>query len=507
LESGHSLGGTWYWNRYPGSRCDVESRDYSYSFDPGLEVDWTWSERFASQPEILQYLNFVADRYSVQELIDFDATVSQATYDDTAARWVLTVGTSRTIRARFCVAASGPLSIPQVPSLDGLAAFSGTVLHTGRWPHERVSFEGQRVAIVGTGSSGIQLLPEVAAEADQVVVFQRTPNFSVPSHNRLITDNEAQELRAESPARRRASRESKLGYPLPAVTAKWHNRSVLDVSDAERETAFETAWAYGGPTFTRAFSDVVLNPRSNELTADFVRNKIQRTVVDRVTAAKLQPVTYPIGTKRICVDSGYFETFNHPHVSLVDVLDDPIKEVHPRGLRTRLSDHEVDTLILATGFDAMTGALRRMDIRGRGGLPLRDAWHEGPRTYLGLMTSGFPNLFIIGGPGSPSVFAQMFLTSEQQADWITGCISYLVNRGIDAIEADQGAQQRWSDHVNDVASQTLLLQANSWWIGANIPGKPRVFMPYAGGLTRYREECERVATEGYEGFALNAPMN
>lgn len=497
FEAGGGVGGTWYWNRYPGARCDVESLEYSYSFDDALQQEWEWSERYASQPEILRYLEHVADRFDLRRHFQFDTRIESAIFDDDDQRW--TVATSRTdhVSAQFLVMATGCLSSANLPHLPGLDEFAGEVFHTGRWPHEPVSFRGKRVGVIGTGSSGIQSIPVIAEEADALVVFQRTPNYSVPARNAPLDADEQQHVKADYASLRAANRQSMTGFgtrnPPPGASA-------LVVDEHERQRDYEARWERGGLFFLGTYADVPFDARANETAAAFVRSKIHEIVRDPDTAARLTPAQV-IGCKRLCLDSGYFETFNRRNVRLVDIRTTPIEALTADGVVVDGELFELDCLVFATGFDAMTGALLAVDIRGRGGVSLRDAWAAGPRTYLGLGVPDFPNLFTITGPGSPSVLTNMVVSIEQHVEWITGCIDHLRSTGRRTIEATPAAADQWVAYVNSVADLTLFPTCNSWYLGANVPGKPRVFMPLPG-FQPYAATCDTVAANGYEGFML-----
>jgi len=492
------VGGTWYWNRYPGARCDVESMQYSYSFSEELQQEWQWSEIFAGQPEILRYANFVADRLDLRRDMRFETRVTAAVFDEATNRWTVRTDRGDTVSAHYCVMATGCLSAARMPDLPGLDSFKGKTYHTGHWPHEGVDFTGLRVGIVGTGSSAIQSIPVIASQAAHVTVFQRTPNFSIPSRNGPMPEAYAQSWKSNYPTRRaeaRASRNGILAYP--------NDQSAIETPEPERLTIYEQRWASGGTTFMAAFNDLIFNKASNDTAAEFVRGKIREMVKDPAKAELLAPTSHPIGTKRICVDTDYYLTYNQPNVDLVDVRATPIEAVTPDGLRVGDQEYPFDAIVFATGFDAMTGALTRMGIVGRNDETLADQWQAGPRTYLGLMTAGFPNMFMITGPGSPSVLSNMIVSIEQHVDWIADCLSHLTNRQLDCIEPTRAAQEAWVEHVNEVAYTTLYPSAASWYMGANIPGKPRVFMPYIGGVGAYRQKCDAVAARGYEGFALS----
>jgi cyclohexanone monooxygenase len=499
-EQGGDVGGTWYWNRYPGARCDVESMQYSYSFSDELQREWDWSERYAPQHEILRYANHVADRFKLRPDIQLDTRVDRAAFDENANNWSIATSDGETVIANYVVLATGCLSNARVPDIKGLSNFKGKVYHTGHWPHEPVDFTGQRVGVIGTGSSGIQSVPVIAGQASHLTVFQRTANFSIPARNAALTSEEREAVRAKYPEIRRFAREEARN----GIYTEMPDKGALDDGDNERRSKYEARWSYGGLTFMAAYNNLALDKAANDTAANFVREKIAEIVRDPQTAKLLQPNNHPIGSKRICVDTDYFATFNRENVTLVDIRSNPIEEILPNAVRTREKDYEVDALVLATGFDAMTGSVEKIDIRGRQGQTLNQKWAEGPKTYLGLMSAGFPNLFIITGPGSPSVLSNMMVSIEQHVDWITDCIGYMRDRGFEAMEAKREAEDNWVAHVNEVAHTTLYPQANSWYMGANIPGKPQIFMPYIGGVGVYRQICNDVAAKGYEGFAMTA---
>ena len=498
-EAGDGVGGTWYWNRYPGARCDVESMQYSYSFSEELQQEWQWSERYPRQDEILAYINHVADRFALRPDIQLQTRVSSARYDEDAQRW--SVGTDRgdRVTARFVISAGGCLSAARVPDVLGLSDFKGQWYHTGGWPHETVDFSGKRVAVIGTGSSGIQIIPAIARQASQVVVLQRTPNFSIPAWNRPLPQQEQQAWKVNYAQHRDKARNTRSG-----ILYEYSQRAASDVSEEERQQEYERRWKRGGANYTHAFNDLFTNKASNDSAAEFVRNKIRATVKDPTTAAILAPTDHPIGTKRICVDTDYYATFNLPHVSLVDLRATPIEAVVPGGIRTKAATYALDAIVFATGYDAVTGALDRIDIRGKRGQTLKDKWSHGPRTYLGLMVAGFPNLFLITGPGSPSILTNVVVAIEQHVDWIARCLQHMQAKDLGVAEPEAGAEQEWVAHVNEVASKTLFPTTNSWYMGANIPGKPRAFLPYIGGFANYTVICEQVVTDGYKGFRLDA---
>jgi len=499
-EQGGDVGGTWYWNRYPGARCDVESMQYSYSFSEELQQEWNWSERYAPQPEILKYANHVADRFNLRSDIQLNTRVDRAAFDETAGQWSVTTSDRKNVTAKYVVLATGCLSNARMPDIKGLSDFKGKVYHTGHWPHEPVNFTGLRVGVIGTGSSAIQSVPIIAEQASRLTVFQRTPNFSIPARNAPLTTQEREAFRARYPEIRRFAREEARN----GIYTEMPDRGALDDGDNERRSKYQARWERGGLTFMSVYNNLGLDKAANDTAADFVREKIAQIVRDPETAKRLQPNNHPIGSKRICIDTDYFATFNRPNVTLVDIRTSPIEEITANAVRTGGKDHEVDALVLATGFDAMTGSVAKIDIRGRDGQTLNQKWAEGPKTYLGLMSAGFPNLFIITGPGSPSVLSNMIVSIEQHVDWIADCIVYMRAQGLDTMEATPEAEDKWVAHVNEVAHTTLYPQANSWYMGANIPGKPQIFMPYIGGVGVYRQICNDVAAGGYEGFAMTS---
>ena len=499
-EQGGDVGGTWYWNRYPGARCDVESMQYSYSFSDELQQEWNWSERYAPQPEILRYANHVADRFKLRSDIQLNTRVDRAEFDENASTWQVTTSDGATVTAKFVVLATGCLSNARMPDIKGLSDFRGKVYHTGHWPHEPIDFTGLRVGVIGTGSSAIQSVPVIAEQARHLTVFQRTANFSIPARNAELTAEERDAFRKNYPEIRRFAREEARN----GIYAELPDRGALDDGDNERRAQFEQRWSKGGLTFMLAYNNLLLDRAANDTAASFVREKIAEIVRDPETARKLQPEDHPIGSKRICVDTDYYATFNRPNVTLVDIRSDPIEKILPNAVRAGGRDYSVDALVLATGFDAMTGSVAKIELRGRHGQTLNQKWAEGPKTYLGLMSAGFPNLFIITGPGSPSVLSNMIVSIEQHVDWITGAIAFMRDRGLEVMEATKEAEDKWVAHVNEVAQLTLYPQANSWYMGANIPGKPRIFMPYIGGVGVYRRICNEVAAKGYEGFVMRA---
>ena len=499
VDKAGDVGGVWYWNRYPGARCDVESMQYSYSFDEALQQEWKWGERFAAQPQIMAYAAHVAERFDLRRHIRFNTGVTAAHYDEAAARWQVHTDRGERISARFCIMATGCLSATRRPELTGLDSYRGQTYHTGDWPHDGVDFSGQRVGVIGTGSSGIQVIPMLAAQAAQLVVFQRTPNFSVPARNAPMDEDYERSWKDNYAAlRERARVDTTSGTVYDKSTQKAH-----EVAPPDRQREYERRWKKGGVNFMHSFTDLLVDERSNATAADFVRAQIRATVRDPAVADLLAPKDHPIGAKRICVDTDYYATYNRANVTLVDLRAAPIERVTPMGLQTRDGqEHRLDSIVFATGYDAMTGALLNIDITGRGGRKLVAEWQGGPRSCLGLMVAGFPNLFTVTGPGSPSVLSNMIFAIEQHVDWITRCMGWMRARGLATIEADAQAQEDWVAHVNEVADKTLFPRANSWYVGANVPGKARVFMPYAGGVVPYRRKCDDVAAKGYQGFSF-----
>lgn len=501
LEAGSDVGGTWYWNRYPGARCDIATTDYQFTWDPELHEQWTWSEKHATQPEILEYAKFVAKKHDLYSGIDFETRVEQATWDDATKRWHIRTSTGETITCRHYVMATGCLSVPKDPDIPGTDRFRGEVYVTGRWPHEGVDFTGKRVAMIGTGSSGIQSLPIIAAQAAEVVVFQRTPNFSMPAFNGPQPPDRVARLQADRAAYEAEARMSLTGVPLPMSTV-----SALAVDEETANTLLEEAWNKGELlALQTVFSDSGINRAANDVVAEFMRSKIRSVVKDPEVAELLSPRGYAFGTKRPCMDSGYYETFNLPHVRLVDLHSQPIRTITETGIEFGDEAKDFDAIVYATGFDAMTGAIVAVDITGRDGVTLKQKWEYGPLTYLGLTTVGFPNFFMITGPGSPSVFTNMMVSIEQHVEWIRDTLVDLRDRDVDTIEPTPTAEEGWRQHCIDCADITLLTDTDSWYMGANVPGKPRVLMPYAGGVARYRTVCDEVRAKDYLGFQLTGP--
>lgn len=508
LEAGDDVGGTWYWNRYPGARCDVPTIEYSYSFSKELEQEWDWAEVMSAQPEILDYANHVAERFDLRRDIQFNTRVASATWDEDAAEWTIRTDREETFASRYCVMATGCLSVPLFPDIEGRDSFTGPAVHTGLWPKKGVDLEGKRVGIIGTGSSGVQAIPEIAGAARELTVFQRTAVYTLPANNRPLDPEVREAVKAHYEEIRALQRDSQVG--ISGWSAKQVGRvgisgaqRVLNILDTSVEDRLKAIDRYGFSAIS-AYADVRTDPEANEIACELYREKVRAVIDDPHKAEKLCPRGYPIGCKRQVFDTGYYEAFNQEHVKLVDVKAEPIERITPTGIETERDSYTFDVLIFATGFDAMTGALNRIDIRGRRGRSLREKWADGPKAYLGIQSEGFPNLFMITGPGSPSVLSNMLVSIEQHVDWVNDCIDYLDANGVRSIEPQADAEEAWVAHVNEVAQGTMLTAptCNSWYLGANVPGKPRIFMPYVGGVGRYRRKCEEVAANGYEGFSL-----
>ena len=497
FEAGDDVGGTWYWNRYPGARCDVESMEYSYSFDEALEQEWHWTERYATQPEILRYVQHVADRFDLKRDIAFSTRVTAATFDEASDLWTVETDRGDKLTAQYCIMATGCLSTPNRPDIPGLDDFAGGVYQTGLWPHEGVDFSGQRVAVIGTGSSAIQAIPVIAREAAQVTVFQRTPNYVAPAHNHPISAEYEQDVKANYRQRRQQMLQ---GYFGAIAHGNPSSAPSMSVSDEERTALYEEGWQQGGLGILGSFPDLLFDRAGNETLAEFVRGKVREKVTDPKVAELLCPKDHPVGSKRMCIDTGYFETFNRANVALVDLNAEPIERITAHGLKTTQREFEFDAIVLATGFDAITGTLAKIAITGRGGRTLAQKWTSGPEAYLGLMAEGFPNLFLITGPGSPSVLSNMMVSIEQHVRMIADCLETL---GGKTIEATPAAEHAWVEHGNAVAAPTVYPDGKSWYTGANIPGKPRTFMAYIGGVPGYRAICEAIDRDGYHGFAID----
>lgn len=495
FERGGDVGGTWYWNRYPGARCDVESLQYSYSFDEQLQQDWHWPEKFSAQPDILAYANHVADRFNLKKDIEFNIEVKASWFDENLKTWKITTNTGEEINAQYFIMATGCISTTQIPNIKGLSDYVGNTFHTGDWPHEEVDFSGQSIAVIGTGSSGIQSIPVLAKQAKKLTVFQRTPNYSIPSQNEPMTKKYERSWKDVYSERRKEMR-----YSAHGSLKDLNDVPALSVDEDQRQELYTKRWAIGGTGFLGSFNDLLTNADANYTAAEYVRQQIKRVVKDKETAEILCPRSYPIGTKRICIDTGYFETYNRENVKLVDISKKPIQRLVTDGIIVDDQLYPFDSIIFATGFDAMTGSIFNVDIKGRGGLALKEKWNAGPKTYLGLMSASFPNLFMITGPGSPSVKSNMIMSIEQHVDLVIETLLSMRRKGLSVVEPELEAENKWVDHVQEVANKTLFPQANSWYMGANIPGKPRLFMPYIGGVGAYREICEEIVANNYRGF-------
>jgi cation diffusion facilitator CzcD-associated flavoprotein CzcO len=501
FETGTGVGGTWYWNRYPGARCDSESYMYCLTFSEELLQDWNWSGKYPEQPEILSYINHIADRFDLRRNIQFDTKVTSAKFNEVTNLWDVETNQGDRVTAQYLITGIGCISTGNVPDIKGLETFEGERYHTGSWPHEEVKFAGKRVAVIGTGSSGIQAIPVIAKTADSLTVFQRTPQYTIPARHgtvdRKFLEEEVKPNYAEILEK---ARWSKTGFPI-----EYSERSALEATAEERQEAYEAGWAEGGHKFLWAsFKDIGTDRRANDTAAEFIRAKIREIVKDPETVEKLLPTDHPLGSKRALIDTDYFETYNRENVELVDIRHSPIQQITPTGIKTEDEEFEFDMIVFATGFDAMTGTFHKMDIRGRNNVSLKDKWAEGPKTYLGLQVTDFPNMFMITGPGSPSVLSNMTVAIEQHQDWIRDFIDYMDKHDIQVSEAEPQAQDDWVAHVNTLAESTMFMLADSWYLGANIPGKPRVFMPYVGGIGTYRTKCNEIAENGYEGFVLTS---
>ncbi|MBT5913129.1 MAG: NAD(P)/FAD-dependent oxidoreductase [Rhodospirillaceae bacterium] len=503
-EAGDGVGGTWFWNRYPGCRCDVESMEYSYSFDDDLQQEWVWPERYGTQPVILEYINHVAKRFDLMRDVQLNTRITQAVFCEKKHLWTITTNNGEQITAPICIMAAGNLSTPRKPDFPGLDNFKGDWYHTGLWPKEGVDFTDKRVGVIGTGSSGVQMMPHIAAQAKHLTVFQRTANFSLPARNAPLDPEKERKHKEEYRERRLAAYNTPFGiagYPPP-------DKSALEATEEERRAIYEDKWQEGGSiSYLFAYKDLLLNKDANDTASDFVRNKIRATVNDPNTAELLCPDNHPIGTKRLILDSHYYEIFNQSNVKLVDVKSAPIQEITPNGIKTTESEYQLDAIAFATGFDAMTGAIKEIDVRVDGGTTIEEQWDSGPRTYLGLMVAGLPNMFMITGPQSPGVKSQMILSIEWHINWVANCLSYMRDNNHTRVVAEVEAQQQWVDHVREVADSTLYPLANSWYMGANIPGKARVFMPYVAGVEAYTKECNRVTQNGYQGFEFSTNIS
>lgn len=497
FETGGDVGGVWYWNRYPGARVDLPSIDYSFSFSREIEQEWTWSEQFAAQPELLAYFNFVADRLDLRKNIQFNTRVTRAAWDDEQAVWRVTTSRGETFEATYCVMATGPLSVPKDPEIPGIERYKGELLRAARWPHTPVSYAGKRVGVIGTGSTGIQIVQEIGPQVGELFVYQRTPSFTMPMRNQALEPDYVAEVKRNYPVMREISRNSAVGGLRPQST-----RAFFSVTPSQRKVLLEDAWKNGGLAMLGTFADLLINPEANEHVAEFVRGKIGEVVKDPVTAEKLKPKGYPIFARRPCLDTSYYETYNQPNVHLVDCLEDPILEITEKGVRTQSGEIELDMLILATGYDGLTGALLAFDVVGRDGHTVNQHWKEGARSYLGLMMPGFPNLFMTTGPNGPAALANIVRISENDVDWYADLIRHMQKNGLAAVEPTREAEDRWMEHVYTLGQRSLLTKAQTWYVGANVSGKPKGLSLYTGGFQKYREHCTLAAQDGYRNFTF-----
>jgi cation diffusion facilitator CzcD-associated flavoprotein CzcO len=497
VEAGGNVGGVWYWNRYPGARCDLMSVDYSYGFSDEIQQEWTWSEQFAAQPEILAYANFVADRLDLRKHFAFNARVVSAVWNEVARLWRATTDAGETLEARYCIMATGPLSVPKDPDIPGIDRFKGRILRAQKWPHEPVSFEGKRVGVIGTGSTGIQIVETLGRQVGELFVFQRTPSFTLPMRNHTLEPDYVAEMKRHYPAMREAMRNNPTGGTRPATS-----RPYFSLPPSQRQQVMEQAWINGGHTFLGSFADLLSNQEANDQVADFVREKIGDIVKDPVTAEALKPRGYPIFARRPCLDTEYYETFNLPNIHLMDCLKNPIVEITEKGVRTEAGETELDILIFATGYDALTGALLAFEVVGRGGRKLAEKWKHGPRSYLGFMLEGFPNLFAPSGPNGPAALANLITIAEHDVDWIADLIQHMEESGLATVEPTAKAEDEWMELVMRLAEKSLIRKANTWWVGSNVKGKPQGLTMFIGGFHKYRGHCEASARSGYRSLTF-----
>ncbi|KRB99032.1 cyclohexanone monooxygenase [Hydrogenophaga sp. Root209] len=497
FESGNDVGGVWYWNRYPGARVDLPSIDYSYSFSPEIEQEWTWSEQYAAQPELLRYIDFVAKRLDLRRHFQFNTRVDSAVWDEDRQLWTVKTNRGDTFEAPFCIMATGPLSVPKKPEIEGLDRFKGRLMYAARWPHEPVDFAGKRVGVIGTGSTGIQIVQEVGRQAGELFVFQRTPSFTMPMRNVPIEPEYMAEVKRHYAGIREIARNSAIGGARPLST-----RGFFTVTPGQRLALLEDSWNQGGLAMLGTFGDLMINEEANEHVAEFVRGKIGEVVTDPSTAESLKPRGYPIFARRPCLDTGYYETYNLPNVHLMDCLTDPILEATEKGIRTASGETELDILILATGYDGLTGALLAFDVVGRDGRTIQDKWKNGPRSHLGIMLEGFPNLFMTTGPNGPAALANIIRMSENDVDWIADAITHLRKNGLGSIEPSRKIEDDWMELVHALAKNSLINKAKTWWVGANVEGKPQGLTQFIGGFLKYREHCAAAAANGYAGHQI-----
>ena len=498
LETGDDVGGTWYWNRYPGARCDTESHAYSYYFSDDLLKEWTWTERYPGHAEIRKYMNFVADKFNLKKDILFKQKVTSAKFVESTNSWEIITNNSNNYKSKFLIAAVGCLSNTNTPNIKGLNDFNGQYYHTGNWPQNGVNFQNKKVGQIGTGSTGIQAVPVIAAEAQHLTVFQRTANYSIPARNKPLTDQFKKHVRENFNFYKELIKKTPNGHPFEIS-----ERLVSDVTEKEMNEIYEKAWEKGGLQFRATFNDLITNLEANKTASDFIKNKIIQTVKNKKFAKILSDIDHPYAGKRPPIDSHYFEAYNRDNIDLVDLKVEPIEHINKNGIQTLKNHYDLDIIVFATGYDAMTGPLLNMNITGKNNLMLKEVWEEGPKTYLGIQVPGFPNLFTVTGPGSPSVLTNMPMAIEQHVEWIRDCIQFMIQKNYNTIEASNKDSEKWGKEVNKVANKTLLPTVkHSWYLGANIPGKPQVFMPYAGGLPKYSEICNDIKKQNYKGFVL-----
>ena len=501
IEAGGNVGGVWYWNRYPGARCDLMSVDYSYGFSDEIQQEWSWSEQFAAQPEILAYANFVADRLDLRKDFRFDTRVTSAKWDEAGKLWRCTTDDGAVLEAPFCIMSTGPLSIPKDPDIEGISRFKGKIYRAQKWPHEEVDFAGKRVGLIGTGSTGIQIVQEVGRKAGELFVFQRTPSWTLPMRNHDLDEEYLKEMKANYPAMRMAMKMNPTGGTRPVST-----RPFFSLPPSQRRDVMEHAWQDGGHTFLACFSDLMSNQAANDQVADFVREKIGEIVEDPKVAEALKPRGYPIFARRPCLDTEYYETYNLPHVHLKDCLTDPIVEITENGIRTQAGETELDILIFATGYDALTGALLAFEVVGRDGALLKDKWKDGPRSYLGMMVEGFPNMIATSGPNGPAALANLITIAENDVDWAADLIGHMKREGLSSVAVTKEAEDRWMDEVFRLAEPSLIRKAQTWWVGSNVKGKPTGLSMYVGGFNNYRAHCEAAKKNGYADLSFEKEL-
>jgi len=497
IEAAPDVGGTWYWNRYPGARCDIESMQYSYQFSEELQQEWNWKERYSAQPEILSYIQHVADRFNLRQHIDFGTRVTAATFNDDQSQWAVQTDAGENLKARFFIMAVGCLSTTIMPQTEGTFDFKGPVYHTGKWPAGGVDFTGKKVGVIGTGSSGVQIIPHIAEQAEQLSVFQRTAGYVVPAQNRPLDPEEVSEIKRNYSELRAKAKAHPIAFIFPM-----HKDSALGATEEERKVRFEDQWKVGGLPFAAAYGDLLTNDDANKLVVEFWKTKMREIVQDPKIAEMLTP-NQVYGCKRIPSGTNYFETYNRPNVTLVDVSGTGVEKFTEKGIVAKGQEHELDVIVMATGFDALTGSVVSINITGKNDEKINDKWRNGPSNYMGLAVSGFPNMFNMLGPGCPSVLATMVTGAEQQGDWIADCIGWMDQNAKSTIEADLDSETAWVKEVHDLGMKSIRSTCNSWYVGANVPGKPHVFMPYAGGFNNYSARCDKVAKNNYKGFSFS----